>query len=67
MKKLAKVNRQKKSPKILWMKSLNMVAKKSNQVIKMNLIQTHRKVVKKTFQVNQALKTLILAKLLHHQ
>ena len=32
------------------------------QAIKMNLIQMHRKVVKKTFQVNQELKILIQAK-----
>ena len=36
-----------------------MVAKKYLKAIKMNLIQMHRKVVKKTFQVNQELKILI--------
>ena len=41
------------------MKSQNMVAKKSSQAIRMNLIQTHRKVAKRTFQVNQELKILI--------
>ena len=43
------------------MKSQNMVAKKSSQAIRMNLIQTHRKVAKRTFQVNQELKILIQA------
>ena len=38
------------------MKSQNMVAKKSSQAIRMNLIQMHRKVAKRTFQVNQELK-----------
>ena len=38
------------------MKSFIMVAKKSSQAIRMNLIQMHRKVVKRTFQVNQELK-----------
>ena len=44
------------------MKSFIMVAKKYLKAIKMNLIQMHRKVVKKTFQVNQELKILIQAK-----
>ena len=39
-----------------WMKSYIMVAKKLNQAIKMNLIQTHRKVAKRMYQVNQVSK-----------
>ena len=33
-----------------------MVAKKSSQAIRMNLIQTHRKVAKRTFQVKPGVK-----------
>ena len=42
------------------MRSFIMVAKKSSQAIRMNLIRTHRKVVKQRNQVSQELKILIL-------
>ena len=47
--------------KIQWTKSYIM--KKYSKVIKMNLIQTHRKVAKKKFQVNQVSKIQIQEKL----
>ncbi|SKU83749.1 Uncharacterised protein [Mycobacteroides abscessus subsp. abscessus] len=53
---MRQVNQQKKSQKIQWMKSYIMVAKKLNQAIKMNLIQTHQKIAWKKFLVNLELK-----------
>ena len=55
--KVAKVNQQKEITKDPVDEIVHYGGEKYHKVIKMNLIQTHRKVAKKKFEVNQVSKS----------